>query len=115
MGKKRVGRYPMEFRRMAVKRMKECRNITALAEELGLERRLLYDWKSQLEPRAGGKEAASGNPREATLRELNHLKRVLAEKTLELDFFKGALQKIEVRRQPNGVSGEKASTTKSGK
>jgi hypothetical protein len=40
---------------------------------------------------------------------------LLADKTLELDFFKGALQKIEARRQQSEGSGEKASTTKSGK
>ncbi len=114
MKKKRVGRYPEEFRRQAVKRMKECNNITTLAEELGLERRLLYDWRSQLEPRDGRKQTGE-SPREVTLKELNHLKRVLAEKSLELDFFKGALQKIEARRQQRDVSGEKASTTKSGK
>jgi hypothetical protein len=41
------------------------------------------------------------------------LKRVLAEKTLELDFFKGALQKVEARRRNSGIAGERASTTKS--
>jgi hypothetical protein len=46
--------------------------------------------------------------------EIAELKRVLAEKTLEVDFFKGALQKIEARRQNTAGSGEKASTTKSG-
>lgn len=29
MGKKRVGRYPKEFRRVAVERLKNCDNITA--------------------------------------------------------------------------------------
>ena len=54
--------------------------------------------------------------RESTLRkEVSQLKRVLAEKTLELDFFKGALQKVEARRQQSGGSGAKASMTKSGK
>ena len=33
MTKKRVGRYPKEFRRMAVERLKSCDNIVALAEE----------------------------------------------------------------------------------
>jgi hypothetical protein len=42
------------------------------------------------------------------------LKRLLADKTLEVDFFKGALQKVEARRQRKGSSGEQASTTKSG-
>jgi hypothetical protein len=42
------------------------------------------------------------------------LKQALAEKTLEVDFFRGALQKIEARRQPHGKTGETASTPKSG-
>jgi hypothetical protein len=49
--------------------------------------------------------------RASTLRkEVNHLKRVLAEKTLEVDFFRSALQKVEARRQQSNRSGEKAST-----
>ncbi len=50
MAKKRVGRYPKEFRRMAVERLKSCDNIVALAQELGVHRRLLYKWRDQLEP-----------------------------------------------------------------
>jgi hypothetical protein len=42
------------------------------------------------------------------------LKRLLAEKVLEVDFLKGALQKVEARRQSRGGSGETASMTKSG-
>jgi len=34
VAKKRVGRYPKEFRRMAVERLKSCDNIVALAREL---------------------------------------------------------------------------------
>jgi hypothetical protein len=48
-------------------------------------------------------------------KEINQLKRVLIDKTMELDFFKGALQKVEARRRKSGISGEKASTTKSRK
>jgi len=50
VAKKRVGRYPKEFRRMAVERLKSCDNIVALAQELGVHRRLLYKWRDQLEP-----------------------------------------------------------------
>jgi hypothetical protein len=35
------------------------------------------------------------------------MKLLLAEKTLEMDFFKGALQKIEARRQRNSGSSGK--------
>ncbi|HVR23467.1 MAG TPA: hypothetical protein VMU26_09090 [Candidatus Polarisedimenticolia bacterium] len=36
MAKRRKGRYPNEFRRMAVERLKGCENIVALSEELGV-------------------------------------------------------------------------------
>jgi len=58
-------------------------------------------------------ESPPGSSRESTLRkEISQLQRVLAEKTLEVDFFKGALQKVEARRRNSGMTGEKASTTK---
>jgi transposase len=113
--KKRKGRHPAAFRQAAVERMKRCENIVALSEELGVSRRLLYRWRHQLDPVDGGPKAPLESPREATLRKENHqLKRALAEKTLEVDFFKGALQKVEARRQKSGASGAKAFTTRSG-
>ncbi|HXO31125.1 MAG TPA: transposase [Candidatus Acidoferrales bacterium] len=114
MAKRRKGRYSNEFRRMAVERLKRCENIVVLSEELGVHRRLLYKWRDQLAPVDIGDEPLPENPRESTLRkEVSQLKRLLAEKTVELDFFKGALQKVEARRQKSGISGEKVSTTKS--
>jgi hypothetical protein len=45
-------------------------------------------------------------------KEVLHLKRLLAEKILEVDFFKGALQKIEARRWKSDASSETASTSR---
>lgn len=116
MAKRRLGRYPHEFKRMVVERMKHCDNILALSAELKLDRRLMYRWRDQLDPVDKGEWPPPQNSRESRLRkEVNQLKRVLADKTLELDFFRGALQKVEARRQQRGVTGGKASTTKSGK
>ncbi|HYL94082.1 MAG TPA: transposase [Alphaproteobacteria bacterium] len=115
MAKKRVGKFPKVFRQMAVNRLNQCENIVALAKELGVSRRLLYTWREKLEPTASG-EGPPANAREATLRnEVSRLKRVLAEKVLEVDFFKGALQNIEARRQRSGNSGARASTPRSGR
>ena len=101
---------------MAIERMRDCDNIGALAQELGVHRRMLYKWRDQLEPVDSGNGEQPENRRESTLRQENsQLKRALADKTLELDFFKGALQKIEARRQRNSGSGEMASTTRSEK
>ena len=99
---------------MAVERLKSCENIVALSEELGVHRRLLYKWRDQLEPI----EDAQGSPANSRERELRQqvarLKSVVADKTLEADFFKGALQKVEARRQNSGGSGGTASSSKSG-
>ena len=114
MAKKRAaGRYPKAFRKMAVERLKSSDNIVALAKELGVHRRLLYKWRDQIEPIDDG-EPPPLNGRERELRlKVEQLKRLVADKTLEADFFKGALQKVEARRQSNKASGETASSTKS--
>ena len=115
MAKRRVGRYSNEFRRSCVERMKQCDDISALSRELDIDRRLLYRWRDQFDPPDKSEWPPPQTSRESTLRkEVSQLKRVLAEKTLELDFFKGALQKVEARRQQSGGSGATASTTKSG-
>jgi len=112
--KRTTGRYPQAFRKMAVERLKGCDNIVALSAELGVHRRLLYKWRDQLEPIDDG-QAPPENGRERELRlQVAQLKRLVADKTLEADFFKGALQKVEARRQSNKPVGETASTTKSG-
>jgi len=91
VAKRRVGKYPKEFRRMAVERLKACDNIVELSQELGVHRRLLYKWRDEFDPFDSGEEPSPGNSRESALRkEINQLKRVVLEKTLELDFFKGA-------------------------
>ena len=116
MAKRRVRQYTNEFKQMCVERMKHCDNIGALASEVGIHRRMLYRWRDQLDPVEKGEGPAPESPGEARLRqEVSRLKQALADKTLELDFFKGALQKVEARRQQQDVTGAKASTTKSGK
>ena len=113
MGKKRVGKYPEAVRRMALARMKECANVCALARELGIDRTVLYHWQRQAGEQATDSTATS--PVRELRKQVRDLKRLLAEKTLEVDFFKGALQKVEARRQKGSSSGETASTTKSEK
>src|SRR5258708_8640594 len=98
---------------MAVERLERRGNIVARSQGLGVHRRLLYKWRDQLEPIEDG-EGPPANFRERELRQhVTQLKRVLADKTLEADFFKGALQKIEARRRSRGNSGGTASTNRS--
>jgi Transposase len=108
-GAKKKGR---EFWESAVERMNRGENVLALAEELGVNVRGLYRWRERLQP--GEKDPR--RQREAALgKEVERLKRALADKVLEVDFLQGALHKIEARRRGSGSTGAKASTTRSGK
>ena len=111
MAKRRFRRHSKEFRAKAVERMKSGANVVALARELDVQRRLLYQWRDQQERLDGG----AYSPAYSLQEKVRELQQALAEKTLELDFFKGALQKVEARRQNSSSAGEKASTTKSEK
>jgi transposase-like protein len=102
--------YTEEFRRVSVARMQGCHNISALARELDVPRRLLYRWQMRIE----GPVAPIAPCYPGLEDENRQLKQLLAERTLEVDFFKGALQKIAARRQADGGTGETASTTKCG-
>ena len=96
--------------------MKTSEDVRELARELGVTRRCLYKWRTKLEAAEPGEEASRPSTHAAAHRkEILQLKRLLAEKAMEVDFFKGALQKVEARRQQSDDSGGKASTTKSGK
>jgi transposase-like protein len=113
--KRRVGKYPRAFREMAVERMKGCHNVAELAKELDVHRAVLYRWRDQLAPLDRAEWEAEPVGRESSLeRENRQLKQVLADKTLEVDFFKGALRKIAARRQGSTKPGGTASTTESG-
>ena len=111
-------RYSAEFRQQALERMKTCDNVKALAKELGVARQQLYWWKQRAERRASPREpGATEDPRDRRIRELTkkvgELEGVIGQKALELDFFAGALRRIEESRQKKGMSGETASTLKS--
>jgi transposase-like protein len=73
-------RYGGELRRQAVERMNACGNIVGLARELGVSRRVLYQWRDRMEQT----DCSPGRSRELILRkQILKLKRLLANKTLE--------------------------------
>jgi transposase-like protein len=109
--KKKMGRprkYDEDFRQTALERMKTCQDVSALALELGVNRAQLYRFRNEAlghkpepRPEAWLKEKADERQR-----------RRIAE--LELDFFKGALLRIEENRRKQGQNSGKPSTSKSG-
>jgi len=114
-------RHSEEFKREVVKRMRECKNILGLGRELGLDVKMMYQWKWKEEGRPRRKppelttQAGKGTDLEALRRENGQLKRLLAEKALAVDFFKGALQQVGARRQDPSDHGETPSTGLSGR
>ena len=117
--KRRNGRYTPEFQQYAVERMRVAVNISALAQELGVPRVRLYRWRSRLDPlwwhstEMGESFIPPDREKFSLQQQLREAKQLLADKTLEVDFFKGALQKIAARRQKNANVGGTASTSKS--
>jgi len=100
---------------MAIERFKCCENIEHLAKELGVARQTLYRWHKKSECAEESEDPVLAKSRESRFRkEISDLKRLLAEKVLEVDFFKGALQQIDNRRRGSSGSGGLTFTTTSG-
>jgi transposase len=109
-------RYSRKFQRMAVERLRTSEDVGELARELGVTRRCLYKWRAKLEAIEPGEDTSRPSTHTSLYRkQIHQLKRLLAEKTMEVDFFKGALQKVEARRQRRSGTGEMTSTIKSEK
>ena len=104
-----------EVKRDALDRMRTTTNICKLAKELDIPRRTLYAWRDE-ELAKVEKRKQKPKTREEDLEQQNaQLKEALGVATLDLSFFRGALQRIWERRQPNSAVGGSVSTEKSGK
>ena len=93
-------RYSRKFQLMAVERLRTRDDVNELGQELGVPRRCLYKWSVKLETIEPGEDVSRPSTHTSSYRQQIHqLKRMLAEKAMEVDFFKGALQEVEARRQ----------------
>ena len=112
-------RYTQEFKDQAVDRLKGCTNVEALARELNVSRGILYLWKDKRDgrpPAAKRPGPVVDSPAIAALKkEVVQLKVALADRAIEADFFKGALQRVEDRHRNSGSTGGTVSTTTSEK
>jgi transposase-like protein len=104
--------WTVEQKRAAVERMKSCGH-DKLAAELKVQRRQLYAWRAQLRRLdAGGGAAAESKQEQQREQEKQRLQAALANKVLEVEFFKGALRRIEARRRSSSGCGETAFTNR---
>jgi transposase-like protein len=109
-------KYSPDFRREALEKMKACANVAALARELGIRRKWLYAWK-RAAAQAGVSQAGpvAGRPPDVTRwrKKVSELEALVARQSLELSFFKGALQRIEEQRRKREATSGTGSTSKS--
>jgi transposase len=120
--------FSLEFKLAALDRLGRGETIAALSAEFGVHRQLLYKWRDA--QRAGRLGARRGRPtklealaREVAGRELSELEaarrrvaeleRKVGRQELELDFFRGALRRIEASRRPSEGPGATGSSPRS--
>lgn len=109
-----------EFKAAAVQRMQAGESPSALARELKVRRKLLYQWRDRV--LAGKPLRTRGRPRndpdakpaaDRTADRVAELEQLVGRLTLENRFFRGALQRIKELRQPSSGAGAAASSPKS--
>jgi transposase len=101
---KKARNYSTEFKLEAVRRMAEATSIVGLAEELGVRRKLLYEWRDRLQaegsagpkrrvgrPPGSGSRVSRSVPSAAELR-IAELERLLGRKQLEVEFLRRAFE-----------------------
>ena len=124
--KKKPRSYSVDFKQEAVRRMAEAKTIIGLAKELGIPRKLLYEWRDQF--RAGGKAGLEGrrgrppgsksqaiSPPASSAAELRiaELERLLGRKQLEVDFLKRAFEQVRGAGSNRTSDGGKESIARS--
>ena len=117
----------VELKRLAVRRVAAGEDVSAVAAELKVDRRRVYEWQEQV--RQGGLEAlrGAGRPRKSELdapllrsallnegaaarHRIAELERKIGEQQADLDFFRQALRHVKARQQAAGVSGKPRSS-----
>jgi transposase-like protein len=120
--KKKSKKYSVDFKREAVRRMAQATTIVGLANELGVRRKLLYQWRDQLQAegrarlerrrgRPPGSKSETVSPPVASAAELRiaELERLLGRKQLEVDFLKRAFEQVRGAASNRTSGGGKAS------
>jgi transposase len=121
MGKK-ARKHSTEFKLDAVRRMGGAASIVGLAAQLGVRRKLLYQWSDrfQVEGKAGferrvgrppGSKSKTSGPPGASAAEVRiaELERLLGRKQLEVDFLKRAFEQVRGAASSHTSDGSKAS------
>jgi transposase len=107
-------RFTREFKLAAIHRLEQGISIAEVARALEVSPNLLHRWRSEFRQGPGNAFPGQGQRRWSEGR-IAELERKIGQQTLEIDFLKGCLQRIEERRMLQASNGNPLSTARSGK
>ena len=105
-------RFTREFKLAAVQRLEQGVSIAEVARALEVNPNLLHRWRSEFRQGPGNAFPGHGQRRWSEGR-IAELERKIGQQTLEIDFLKGCLQRIEEQQKLQAWNGKLRSTSRS--
>jgi len=106
--------FTREFKLTAVRRLEEGVPLGEVARALEMNPNVLHRWRREFRQGPGNAFPGAGKRRWSEGR-IAALERKIGQQTLEIDFLKGCLQRIEEQRKLQALSGKPQSAKRSGK
>ena len=106
--------FTKEFKLAAVRRLEQGVSIAEVARGLEVNPNVLHRWRREFRQGPGNVFPGNGKPRWSEGR-IAELERKIGQQTVEIDFLKGCLQRIEEQRLLQALSGNPRSTRRSKK
>src|SRR5246127_4272401 len=107
-------KFAKEFKMAAVQRLEKGTPIGEVARAFEVNSNVLHRWRREFRQGPGNAFPGKGNQRWSEGR-IAELERKVGQQTLEIDFLKGCLQRIEEQRMLQALTGSPRSTGKSKK
>jgi len=107
-------RFTREFKLAAIQRLEQGISIAEVARALEVNPNVLHRWRREFRQGPGNAFPGHGQRRWSEGR-IAELERKIGQQTLEIDFLKGCLQRIEEQRMLQASNGNPQSTARSGK
>src|SRR6202167_4990596 len=106
--------FTQEFKLAAVRRLEQGVAIGEVARGLEVNPNVLHRWRRELRQGPGNVFPGNGKQRWSEGK-IAELERKIGQQTLEIDFLKGCLQRIEEQRMLQALTGRPPSTKRSKK
>jgi len=107
-------KFTKEFKLAAVRRLEQGVSIGEAARALEVNPNVLHRWRREFRQGTGNAFPGNGKQRWSEGR-IAELERKVGQQTLEIDFLKGCLQRIEEQRMLQALTGSPQSTARSKK